>query len=190
MVARKVCQPGCSTSNMCNQCDSFRNEGGFSSCSSGTCPNYFPEDPVIDGNFGSGYNPGGNQGFNPGAGGGNQGYNPGGSYGDNVPWNGGNYGGDGGYGYNPGNIVTVGDETVENDWTPGGGWYNAEEPLQPLYNPGAYQPLNPGGGNQGFNPGTYQPLVPANYQPLVPGYGGGYNPGSNSVSNRRTSSKC
>ena len=152
MVARKVCQPGCSTSNMCNQCDSFRNEGGFSSCSTGTCSNYFPEDPVIDGNFGSG--------FNPGGGGGGQGYNPGGSYGDSGPWTGGNYGGDGGYGYNPGNIVTVGDENVENDWTPGGGWYNAEEPLQPLYNPGAFQPLNPAGGNQGFNPGTYQPLVP------------------------------
>merc|ERR1711971_682729 len=106
MVPRKVCQPGgCSSSNMCNQCEQFRNEGGFSSCSTGTCPNYFPEDPVIDGNFGSGFNPrGGAQGYNPGAGG--QGYNPGGG---------------GGQGYNPGgypgNIVTVGDDSFQQDWT-------------------------------------------------------------------------
>ena len=56
----------------------------------------------------------------------------------------------------------------------GGGWYNKEEPLQPLYpgpnyggdsgfNPGGgdYEALLPGGGGgSGFNPGTYQPLVP------------------------------
>ena len=80
---------GCSTSNMCGRCDSFRNQGGFSSCATGTCPNYFPEDPTISGNFGSGFNPGnmgGNSGFNPGnmmgnMGGGNSGYNPGYGYG-------------------------------------------------------------------------------------------------------------
>ena len=74
---------------MCGRCDSFRNQGGFSSCATGTCPNYFPEDPTISGNFGSGFNPGnmgGNSGFNPGnmmgnMGGGNSGYNPGYGYG-------------------------------------------------------------------------------------------------------------
>jgi len=206
MVPRKVCQPGgCSSSNQCNQCDQFRNQGGFSSCSTGTCPNYFPEDPVIDGNFGSGFNPGaGGQGYNPGGGGqgynpgdgqgynpggGGQGYNPGGGQGYNP-------GGGGGQGYNPGgypgNLVTVGDESFQQDWTPGGEWYNKDQSLQPLqpgghyggdsgFNPGGgnYQALVPGGGGSGFNPGTYQPLVPGggggsgfnpgNYQPLVPG---------------------
>merc|ERR1711981_485713 len=95
MVPRQVCQPGgCSSSNQCNQCELFRNQGGFSSCSTGTCPNYFPEDPVIDTNFGSDFNPGGGgQGYNPGGGG--QGYNPGGGQGYNP-------GGGGGQGYKPG----------------------------------------------------------------------------------------
>ena len=134
MVPRQVCQPGgCSSSNQCNQCDQFRNEGGFSSCSTGTCPNYFPEDPVIDGNFGQGFNPGGGaQGYNPGGQGynpgGGQGYNPGdGGQGYNPGGQGYNPGGQGynpgGQGYNPGgypgNIVTVGDESFQNDWSLG-----------------------------------------------------------------------
>ena len=40
----------------------------------------------------------------------------------------------------------------------GGGWYNKDEPLQPLYPGGPY------GGDSGYNPGggggDYQPLVP------------------------------
>merc|ERR1712029_974873 len=91
VVPRQVCQPGCSTSNMCNQCDSFRNQGGFSSCSTGTCPKFFPEDPTISGVFGgqggSGFNPGNQGGFYPGNQG-DSGFNPG-------------YGSDGGWGYNP-----------------------------------------------------------------------------------------
>ena len=70
VVPRQVCQQGCSDKPMCNQCDQLRNQGIFSSCSTGTCPNYFPEDPVISGNWqtGGGYNPGnlGDSGFNPG----------------------------------------------------------------------------------------------------------------------------
>merc|ERR1712029_1299401 len=81
VVPRQVCQQGCSSSRMCNQCDQLRNQGIFSTCSTGTCPNYFPEDPVISGNWqtGGGFNPGnlGDSGFNPGDMG-NSGFNPGG----------------------------------------------------------------------------------------------------------------
>ena len=96
---------GCSTSNMCGRCDSFRNQGGFSSCATGTCPNYFPEDPTISGNFGSGFNPGnggGNSGFNP-SNVGNSGFNPGNMGGGDSGFNPGNMGGNSGF--NPGNMM-------------------------------------------------------------------------------------
>ena len=96
---------------MCGRCDSFRNQGGFSSCATGTCPNYFPEDPTISGNFGSGFNPGnmggGDSGFNPGNMGGNSGFNPGNMMGN---MGGGNSGYTPGYGYGgqpSGDLVSV-----------------------------------------------------------------------------------
>ena len=155
VVPRQVCQDKCSTSNMCNQCDSFRNQGGFS-CASGTCSNYFPEDPTISGDFGSGFNPGNNvgeSGFNPGNVGGGSGFNPGlmgeGGYNPGLMGEGGyNPGliGESGYnpglmgesGYNPGygfgDLVTVGDEGLSNEnWSPGGDWYSPGDRAQPLW---------------------------------------------------------
>ena len=176
MVPRQVCQPGCSTSNTCNKCESFRNQGGFSSCSTGTCPNYFPEDPFIGGSYGQGsqgYNPGnmggcstggcreGGQGYTGG-----QGYQPGGG--------GGGYGGsDDQWGYNPGNnnLVVVGDPTTRDDGSHG--W---DSPGEDWYNPGkgglgeaGFSPENSGGNiGGGFNPGQ-------NFYPVTPG-AQGYNP--------------
>ena len=175
MVPRQVCQDGCSTSNMCNKCDSFRNQGGFSNCNTGTCNNIFMEDPVISGNWGTGggFNPGntGNSGFNPGNTG-NSGFNPGnvGDSGFNPGTGGYNPGYDSGYnpgynpgyggGYNPGNqgdIVTVGDENAGQggQWQPGGDWYSPDDRAQPLYPDfyrDGYTPLNQY-GDSGFNPG-------------------------------------
>ena len=165
---------------MCNQCDSFRNQGGFSSCSTGTCPNFFPEDPTISGVFGgqggSGFNPGNQGGFYPGNQG-DSGFNPG-------------YGSDGGWGYNPGqsDLITVGDDLAnKTEWNPGNDWYSPQEAYRPLYPPayGGYAPLNPA-GDSGYNPGAYTPLNPAGdsgynpgaYAPLNPAGDGGYNPGS------------
>merc|ERR1712038_167190 len=88
MVPKQVCQPGCSSSQTCNRCDTFSKQGGFSSCPSQTCPNYYPT-TTVGGQGGQGYYPGGQgeggQGYYPGG----QGYYPGGQ-------------GDGGQGYNPG----------------------------------------------------------------------------------------
>lgn len=152
VVPRQVCQDKCSTSNMCNQCDSFRNQGGFS-CSSGNCNNYFPEDPTISGDFGTGFNPGtngGDSGFNPGNMGGS-GFNPG-NLGDNSGYN-------PGYGY--GDLVTVGDTAGPEgeEWSPGDDWYSPD--------------------NSGYNPGPggeYRPLWHDQYMQLQPGQSG-YNPG-------------
>merc|ERR1712088_422872 len=95
MVPKQVCQPGCSSSQTCNQCDTFSKQGGFSSCPSQTCPNYYPT-TTIGGQGGQGYNPGGQgdggQGYYPGGGGG-QGYYPGGQ---------GYFPGGGGHSYYPG----------------------------------------------------------------------------------------
>ena len=79
VVPRQVCQPGCSTSQQCNQCDQFRAQGGFSSCQAqgGSCPNYFPQDPFIGGGY-QGLQPDQQGGFNPG-------YTPGQSNGQ-VGW--------------------------------------------------------------------------------------------------------
>jgi len=40
MVPRTVCQPTCEKSSYCNQCTQFANYGGFSQCSTQTCPNF------------------------------------------------------------------------------------------------------------------------------------------------------
>merc|ERR1719166_881278 len=91
MVPKQVCQPGCSSSQTCNQCDTFSKQGGFSSCPSQTCPNYSPT-TTVGGQGGQGYYPGGEggQGYYPGGqGDGGQGYYPGGQ-------------GEGGQGYYPG----------------------------------------------------------------------------------------
>lgn len=41
MVPREVCQPGCSQSTYCNQCSQFAGQGGFSQCSTQSCPNFY-----------------------------------------------------------------------------------------------------------------------------------------------------
>lgn len=41
MVPREVCQPTCQKSNYCDQCSQFAGSGGFSQCSTQTCPNFF-----------------------------------------------------------------------------------------------------------------------------------------------------
>merc|ERR1711963_1285043 len=100
MVPKQVCQPGCSSSQTCNQCDTFSKQGGFSSCPSQTCPNYYPT-TTVGGQGGQGYYPGeGGQGYYPGGQGeGGQGYYPGGEGGQGY-YPGGQ--GDGGQGYYPG----------------------------------------------------------------------------------------
>ena len=174
---------------MCNQCDQLRNQGIFSSCSTGTCPNYFPEDPVISGNWqtGGGYNPGnlgesgfnpgdlGNSGFNPGNTG-NSGFNPGNM--GNSGFNPGNTGGsgfnpgygDGSWGYNPGNngntgsIPDVGsdlDNSGASQWSPGDNWYSPDDRAQPLY--------------QNFYRDGYKPLD--QFSQLIPNENSGFNPG-------------
>merc|ERR1712004_610896 len=125
MVPKQVCQPGCSSSQTCNQCDTFSKQGGFSSCPSQTCPNYYPTTTVGgqggQGDGGQGYNPGG-QGFYPDALGG-QGYNPGGQ-------------GEGGQGYYPGGEGGQG-------YYPGGQGDGGQ----------GYYPGGQGGGGQGYYPG-------------------------------------
>merc|ERR1712130_1028651 len=192
VVPREVCQDGCSTSTQCNQCDQFRNQGGFSSCPTGTCNNIFMGDPVIAGNWGTGggFNPGygGNWssggGYNPGNGGnwGSGGsYNPGNggdwSTGGNYnPGNGGDWSTGGSYNpgnggdwssggsYNPGiNVVEVGDQQPDNEnWKPGGEWYSPGDNQQPLQ-----QNYFPGAGG-------YIQLGSEDWS-----QGGGYNPGDN-----------
>merc|ERR1712213_253479 len=91
-VPKQVCQPGCSSSQTCNQCDTFSKQGGFSSCPSQTCPNYYPT-TTVGGQGGQGYYPGGEGG---------QGYYPGGQ-------------GDGGQGYYPGGQGEGGQGTIQVD---------------------------------------------------------------------------
>lgn len=40
-VPREVCQPACQQSNYCDQCSQFATTGGFSQCSTQTCPNFY-----------------------------------------------------------------------------------------------------------------------------------------------------
>jgi len=49
MEPREVCKPvsTCSQSNYCNQCSQFASTGGFSQCSTSTCPNYVSAPPVV-----------------------------------------------------------------------------------------------------------------------------------------------
>ena len=163
----------------------FRNQGGFSSCSTGTCPNYFPEDPFIGGRYGQGYNPGniGGNGFNNQGNYGSSGFNPGNPGGQEfIP--GGIVGGSGfnpgentynpgdQWGYNPGNdnLVEVGNTVPVQDgnWdNPGEDWYN---PGTSGYNTGAGG-YNPDGNNYELGSGGFGE---AGY---VPG-NTGYNPGN------------
>merc|ERR1711884_402246 len=129
MVPKQVCQPGCSSSQTCNQCDTFSKQGGFSSCPSQTCPNYYPT-TTVGGQGGQGYYPGGEggQGYYPGGqGDGGQGYYPGGQ-------------GGGGQGYYPGG----------QGYYPGGQGEGGQG-----YYPGGqgYYPGGQGDGGQGYNPG-------------------------------------
>merc|ERR1712088_205583 len=147
MVPKQVCQPGCSSSRTCNQCDTFSKQGGFSSCPSQTCPNYYPTTTIGGGQGGQGYNPGGQ-------GGGGQGYYPGGQ-------------GDGGQGYYPGNQGDGG-----QGYYPGGQGDGGQG-----YYPGGqgeggqgYYPGGQGDGGQGYNPGGQ------GFYPDALG-GQGYNPG-------------
>jgi len=41
MVPRQVCQPTCEKSSYCDQCTQFASIGGFSQCSTQTCPNFY-----------------------------------------------------------------------------------------------------------------------------------------------------
>lgn len=41
MVPREVCQPTCQQNNYCDQCSQFAGSGGFSQCSTQTCPNFY-----------------------------------------------------------------------------------------------------------------------------------------------------
>lgn len=187
MVPRQVCQPGCSNSNTCNKCESFRNQGGFSSCSTGTCPNYFPEDPFIGGNYGQGFNPG-NQGFNPGNSGG-QGFNPGNVGGCNTGGcseggQGFNPGFNGGQGYNPGDVA--GGSGFNPGITAGGEGYNPGSDDGWGYNPGNNNLVEVGDSNTNDD-GSYGWDTPGDdwYNPGNGGYnpGGlgeaGFNPGNN-----------
>jgi len=40
-VPREVCQNTCQQSSYCDQCSQFASSGGFSSCSTKTCPNFY-----------------------------------------------------------------------------------------------------------------------------------------------------
>merc|ERR1719195_2386538 len=127
MVPKQVCQPGCSSSQTCNQCDTFSKQGGFSSCPSQTCPNYYPT-TTVGGQGGQGYYPGGEggQGYYPGGqGDGGQGYYPGGQ-------------GEGGQGYYPGG----------QGYYPGGQGDGGQG-----YNPGGQGFYPDALGGQGYNPG-------------------------------------
>lgn len=62
MVPRQVCQPGCASSQTCNQCDSMIKQGGFSSCSTSRCPNFY-SNTYIGGQGGQRYSPGSEGGY-------------------------------------------------------------------------------------------------------------------------------
>lgn len=42
MVPREVCQPTCPTTSSCNQCSEFVGGGGYSSCGTDSCSNFYP----------------------------------------------------------------------------------------------------------------------------------------------------
>ena len=193
VIPRKVCQPACNESPQCRRCEQFRERGGFSSCESGVCPNYYPEDSFFNTTYGDGFNPGYdyNAGFNPGDGGSvvidNEGFNPGfnDDYfgGANEGFNPGYNGNTGGSGYNPG-FPDYGGNSGFNPGFPdyGGGVYpdNGNSGFNPGYNNGGNSGFNPGYpdyGNSGFNPGFNSGGSGFN-----PGYNGGnsgFNPGFN-----------
>merc|ERR1719357_2421814 len=41
MVPREVCQNTCQQSSYCDQCSQFASSGGYSRCSTNTCPNFY-----------------------------------------------------------------------------------------------------------------------------------------------------
>ena len=154
MVPRQVCQDSCSNSQLCQQCDNFRNGPALGSCGTSTCGVYLPSDPYPTG--GQGYFPGGD-GYYPGGGGiGGEGYYPGGEVGGEGYYPG---GGDGGEGYYPG-----GEEGGEG-YYPGGGddgrlpWDDA---MRPPWDD-ALRPPRPGGGG-----GVRPPYGAFNVAPAVP----------------------
>jgi len=178
LVPRQVCQPACNKSPQCQRCEQFRAQGGFSSCNSGRCANFYPEDETFNATYGGGeaYYPydnvyGGGSGFNPGVIVDQDGFNPGYTgdefYGDD----GFNPGYNGGSGYNPG----------FPDYN-GGSGFNPGFPDQnggSGFNPG-YPDYN---GGSGFNPG-YPDFNGGNgFNPGYPDYNGGsgFNPGYNNI---------
>ena len=151
---------------MCNQCDQLRNQGIFSTCSTGTCQNYFPEDPVISGNWqtGGGFNPGnlGDSGFNPGDMG-NSGFNPG-----DMGNSGFNPGGMGNSGFNPGNLGNSGfnpGNLGNNGFNPGN---TGGSGFNPGYGDGSWG-YNPGSGNTGLIPDVGTDLGNAGASEWSPG---------------------
>ena len=58
MVPRKVCQPTCSNSDMCNQCNQFVQSPSYGSCQSSPCNTYYGNDGFWN-NATGGYYPGG-----------------------------------------------------------------------------------------------------------------------------------
>jgi hypothetical protein len=207
-VPRQVCQPTCNQSSQCQRCEQFRSQGGFSSCNSGRCGNFYPEDESFNTTYGGGeaYYPNdntyiGGNGFNPGVIVDNNGFNPGydgediyGDDGFNPGYNGGSgynpgfpdYGGNGGGGFNPG-YPDINGNSGYNPGFPdinGGSGYN---PGFPDYNGGGgYNPGLPdyninGGG--GFNPGFSDFNGGNEYNPGFNTGGGGFNPGYNGGGN-------
>ena len=169
MVPRQVCQDTCSNSQLCQQCDTFRNGPGIGSCGTSNCGVYLPSDPF---NPNGGYYPGGGpggEGFYPGGEVGGEGYYPGGDAGG-----GGYYPGEevGGEGYYPG-----GDAGGDGGYYPGGevggeGYYPGgsgsddgrlpwEDALRPPWDD-AVRPPRPGGG------GARPPYGAFNVAPAVP----------------------
>jgi len=202
VVPRQVCQPACSESPNCNRCDSFRAQGGFSSCNSGMCPNFYPQDSFFNssadsgsgyngGNFGGGYNGGDGSyggGYNGGDGSYGGGYNGGdGSYGGGYNGGDGSYNGGGGYngadyggGYNGGDGYNNGGGYNGGGYNGGdyGGGYNGGDGYNGGgYNGGGYNGgngYNDGSNGGGYNDGSYG----GGYNGGDDVYGGGgYNPG-------------
>jgi len=44
-VPKQVCQPACSQSSNCQQCQNFIGQGGYGQCPQSTCPNFYPPSP-------------------------------------------------------------------------------------------------------------------------------------------------
>ncbi len=73
MVPREVCQPSCSQSSFCNQCDEFRRGPGFGSCPTSTCGSFYPGNDYYlrnDTLYNWGGSSAGGSYFNPGSSGG------------------------------------------------------------------------------------------------------------------------